>query len=69
MPRISVKLAGDRAHMLVQDRDAIACGMTLEEAENFLTFVRVSSRKFSSGNPAKPFICSEDKSHLTTTSL
>jgi hypothetical protein len=44
MPRISVKLAGDGTHMVVQDHDPVACGMSLDEAENFLTFLRVSAR-------------------------
>lgn len=44
MPRISVKLAGDGTHMVVQDHDAVVCGMSLDEAENFLTFLRVSAR-------------------------
>jgi hypothetical protein len=44
MPRISVKLAGDGTHMVVQDLDPVACGMSLDEAENFVTFLRVSAR-------------------------
>jgi hypothetical protein len=44
MPKISVKLAGDGTHMIVQDHDPIACGMSLDEAANFLTFLRVSAR-------------------------
>jgi hypothetical protein len=44
MPKISVKLAGDGTHMIVQDHDPIACGMSLDEAENFVTFLRVSAR-------------------------
>jgi hypothetical protein len=44
MPRISVKLAGDGTHMVVQDHDPVACGLSLDEAENFLTFLRVSAR-------------------------
>jgi hypothetical protein len=44
MPRISVKLAGDGTHMVVQDHDPVASGMSLDEAENFLTFLRVAAR-------------------------
>lgn len=44
MPRISVKLAGDGTHMVMREHAPIACGMSLEEAENFLTFLRVSAR-------------------------
>ena len=44
MPNISVKLAGDGTHMILQDHDPIACGMSLDEAENFLTFLRLSAR-------------------------
>jgi hypothetical protein len=44
MPRISVKLASDGTHMVVQDHDPVASGMSLDEAENFLTFLRVSAR-------------------------
>ncbi|MCJ2018278.1 hypothetical protein MKK84_12685 [Methylobacterium sp. E-065] len=44
MPKISVKLAGDGTHMVVQDHDPVACGMSLEEADNFLTFLRASAR-------------------------
>lgn len=44
MPRNSVKLAGDGTHMVVRDHDPIASGMSLDEAENFLTFLRVSAR-------------------------
>jgi hypothetical protein len=44
MPRISVKLAGDGTHMVVRDHDPVACGMSLDEAENFLTFLRVSAQ-------------------------
>jgi hypothetical protein len=44
MPKISVKLAGDGTHMVVQDHDPVACGMSLDEAENFLTFLQVSAR-------------------------
>jgi hypothetical protein len=44
MPRISVKLAGDGTHMVVHDHDPIASGMSLDEAENFLTFLRAAAR-------------------------
>ncbi|MGH1574286.1 hypothetical protein ACRAWG_31570 [Methylobacterium sp. P31] len=44
MPRISVKLAGDGTHMVVRDHDPVACGMSIDEAENFVTFLRVSAR-------------------------
>ena len=44
MPRISVKLAGDGTHMVVQDHDPVASGMSLDEVENFLTFLRVAAR-------------------------
>ncbi len=44
MTRISVKLAGDGSHMVVQDHNPIASGMSLDEAENFVTFLRVSAR-------------------------
>lgn len=44
MPRISVKLAGDGTHMVVQDHAPVASGMSLDEAENFLTFLRVAVR-------------------------
>jgi len=44
MPRISVKLAGDGSHMVVQDDSPVAGGMSRDEAENFLTFLRVSAR-------------------------
>ncbi|MCJ2051247.1 hypothetical protein [Methylobacterium sp. J-070] len=44
MPRISVKLAGDGTHMVVQDQDPVASGMSLDEAENFVTFLRVAAR-------------------------
>jgi hypothetical protein len=44
MPKISIRLAGDGSHMVVQDHDPIACGMSLDEAENFLTFLRMSAR-------------------------
>ena len=44
MPKISVKLAGDGTHMVVQHHDPVACGMSLDEAENFLTFLRVAAR-------------------------
>ncbi|KAA0122825.1 hypothetical protein CIW48_15385 [Methylobacterium sp. P1-11] len=44
MSRISVKLAGDGTHMVVQDRDPVVSGMSLDEAENFLTFLRVAAR-------------------------
>lgn len=44
MPRISVKLAGDGTHMVVQDHDPVACGMSLDEAENFVTFMRMAAR-------------------------
>lgn len=44
MPRISVKLAGDGSHTVVQDDTPIAGGMSLDEAENFLTFLRISAR-------------------------
>ncbi|MGH1591761.1 hypothetical protein ACRBEV_29465 [Methylobacterium phyllosphaerae] len=44
MPRFSVKLAGDGTHTIMRDHAAIACGMSLDEAENFVTFLRVSAR-------------------------
>ncbi|MDP4006505.1 hypothetical protein [Methylobacterium sp. NEAU K] len=44
MPRISVKLAGDGTHMVVRDHDPVACGMSLDEAENFVTFLRMLAR-------------------------
>jgi len=44
MPKISVKLAGDGTHMIVQNHDPVASGMSLDEAENFLTFLRVAAR-------------------------
>ena len=44
MPRISVKLAGDGTHMVMRDLSPVASGMSLDEAENFLTFLRVSAR-------------------------
>ncbi len=44
MPRISVKAAGDGTHTVVQDHDPVASGMSLDEAENFVTFLRVSAR-------------------------
>ena len=44
MPKISVKLTGDGTHMVVQDHDPIACGMSLDEAANFVTFLRASDR-------------------------
>ena len=44
MPKIIVKLAGDGTHTVVQDRDPIATGMSLDEAENFVTFLRMSAR-------------------------
>jgi hypothetical protein len=39
-----VKLAGDGTHMVVRDHDPIACGMSLNDAANFVTFLRVSVR-------------------------
>jgi hypothetical protein len=30
--------------MVVQYHDPVACGMSLEEAENFVTFLRASAR-------------------------
>lgn len=44
MSKISVKLAGDGTHMIVQDHDPVASGMSLDEAENFVTFLRVAAR-------------------------
>ncbi|KAA0109758.1 hypothetical protein CIW48_31400 [Methylobacterium sp. P1-11] len=44
MPRISVKLAGDGTHTIMRDHATIACGMCLDEAENFVAFLRVSAR-------------------------
>lgn len=44
MPRISVKLAGDGTHMVVKDHDPVASGLSLDEAENFVTFLRVSAK-------------------------
>jgi hypothetical protein len=44
MPKISVKLAGDGSHTVMRDQASIACGMSLDEAENFVTFLRVSAR-------------------------
>lgn len=44
MPKISVKLAGDGTHMVVRDCNPVATGMSLDEAENFVTFLRVSAR-------------------------
>lgn len=44
MPRISVKVAGDGSHMVVQDDSPIAGGLSLDEAENYSTFLRVSAR-------------------------
>lgn len=44
MPKISMKLAGDGTHTVLQDHDPVACGMSLDEAQNFLTFLRVSAR-------------------------
>jgi hypothetical protein len=43
MPKISVKLAGDGTHMIMRDHAPIVCGMSLDEAENFLTFLRASA--------------------------
>jgi hypothetical protein len=44
MPKISVKLAGDGTHMVMRDLNPVASGMSLDEAENFLTFLRVAAR-------------------------
>jgi hypothetical protein len=44
MPRISVKLAGDGSHMVVEDDSPVAGGMSLDEAENYSTFLRVLAR-------------------------
>lgn len=44
MPRISIRLAGDGTHMVVQDSNPVAWGISLDEAENFLTFLRISVR-------------------------
>lgn len=44
MPRINVKLAGDGTHMVIQDHDPVASGMSLDEAENFVTFLRLSAQ-------------------------
>jgi hypothetical protein len=44
VPKISVKLAGDGTHMVVRDDNPVATGMSLDEAENFVTFLRVSAR-------------------------
>lgn len=44
MPRISVKLASDGTHTVVEDDRPVAGGMSLDEAENFQTFLRVSAR-------------------------
>jgi hypothetical protein len=42
MPKISVKLAGDGTHIVVQDHDPIAGGMSLDEVANFVTFLPAS---------------------------
>lgn len=39
-----MKLAGDGTHMVVQDHDPVASGMSLDEAENFRTFLRIAAR-------------------------
>lgn len=44
MPKISVKVAADGTHMVMREHAPIACGMSLDEAENFLTFLRASAR-------------------------
>ena len=44
MARISVKLAGDGSHMVMRDLNPVASGMSLDEAENFVTFLRVAAR-------------------------
>ncbi len=44
MPRVSVKLASDGTHMVVQDYDPVVSGLSRDEAENFLTFLRVAAR-------------------------
>lgn len=44
MPKISVKLADDGTHMVMRDHNPIATGISLDEAENFLTFLRLSAR-------------------------
>ena len=44
MPRISVKLAGDGTHMVMRNLNPVASGMSLDEAENFLAFLRMSAQ-------------------------
>ena len=44
MPKISVKPASDGTHMVLRDHDPVATGMSFDEAENFVTFLRLSAR-------------------------
>lgn len=44
MSRISVRLAGDGTHAVIEGRDPVVSGLTLDEAENYLTFMRASAR-------------------------
>ncbi len=44
MAKITVKLAGDGTHSVIQGDDPIVSGLSLEEAENYSVFVRASLR-------------------------
>ncbi|MDP4024192.1 hypothetical protein Q8W71_16305 [Methylobacterium sp. NEAU 140] len=44
MSKICVKSATDGTHSVVQGHEPLASGLSLEEAENFSTFMRASAR-------------------------
>lgn len=44
MSRISVRLAGDGTHAVIEGKDPVVSGLTLDEAENYLTFMRAAAR-------------------------
>lgn len=44
MSRLSVRPAGDGTHAVIVGNDPLVSGLSLDEAENYLTFMRAAAR-------------------------
>ncbi|WP_336488755.1 hypothetical protein [Methylobacterium nigriterrae] len=44
MSKISVKLGCDGTHSVIQGHDPVVSGLSLDDAENYATFMRASAR-------------------------
>jgi hypothetical protein len=44
MSKISVKLACDGTHSVIQGHEPVVSGLSLDDAENYSTFMRASAR-------------------------